>query len=49
MLNETSGLVLTWVDLVRKGKYTEEEVPDMLNLKKMVHKVLLQMERSEQE
>lgn len=40
MFNENSGLVKTWVDLIKKGQYTIEEVPNLSNLREVVAKVL---------
>lgn len=40
MFNENSGLVKTWVDLIKKGQYTIEEVPNLSNLREVVAEVL---------
>lgn len=40
MFNENSGLVLVWVSLIKEGKYTIDDVPNLSNLKEMVIKVL---------
>lgn len=40
MFNENSGLVLVWVDLVRTGTYTLEQVPQLSNLKEVVTQVI---------
>ena len=40
MFTETSGLVIVWVGLIRAGRYTEDKVPALSNLKDMVHQAL---------
>lgn len=40
MFNKDSGLVKTWVNLIRLGTYTLEQVPDLSNLKEIVAEVL---------
>ena len=40
MFNKNSQLVKTWVRLIRNGKYTKEQVPDISNLKEMVEQAL---------
>lgn len=40
MFNENSGLVIVWVRLIRDGKRTVEEVPNLSNLKTVVGQVL---------
>ncbi len=40
MFNENSGLVKIWVRLVKDGKYTKDQVPNISNLQEMVYKVL---------
>lgn len=36
MLNENSGLVKIWVNLVKTGEYTIDDVPNLSNLKEVV-------------
>jgi hypothetical protein len=40
MFNENSGLVKTWVNLVRQGAYTVDQVPNLSNLREVVISVL---------
>ena len=40
MFTVNSGLVLVWAGLIRAGRYTEDQVPALSNLKDMVHAVL---------
>lgn len=40
MFNENSGLVLVWVRLIREGKRTVEEVPNLSNLKIIVESLM---------
>ena len=40
MFNENSGLVKTWVSLIRQGTYTFNQVPNLSNLREVVKKVL---------
>lgn len=40
MFNEKSIVVRTWVNLVKKGVYTMEQVPDLGNLREMVALVI---------
>lgn len=40
MFNENSGLVKIWVDLIKSGKYTEEQIPELSNLKEVVISLL---------
>lgn len=40
MFTVKSQLVLTWVRLIKAGKYTKDEVPDISNLKEMTIKAL---------
>ena len=40
MFNNDSGLVKTWVNLVKSGAYTLEQVPPLSNLKVIVAEVL---------
>ena len=40
MFTENSQLVQTWVRLVKAGKYTKDQVPNISNLKEMVNKAL---------
>jgi hypothetical protein len=40
MFNEDSGLVKIWVDLVRSGKYSIEQVPNLSNLKQVVQSII---------
>lgn len=36
MFDENSGLVKVWVSLVKSGKYTLNDVPNLYNLKEVV-------------
>lgn len=38
--NGKTGLGRVWVDLVRAGTYTEEQVPNIGNLREVVHNEL---------
>lgn len=40
MFNERSGLVILWVNNVKKGIYTREQVPNLSNLRTVVFSVL---------
>lgn len=40
MFNENSGLVLVWIRLIKDGKRTVEEVPNLSNLKIVVESVM---------
>lgn len=40
MFTVNSGLVIIWASLVRTGRYTEDKVPALSNLRDMVHQVL---------
>lgn len=40
MFTKNSQLVQTWVRLIKAGKYTKDQVPDISNLKEMVNNVL---------
>ena len=40
MFTENSQLVQTWVRLVKAGKDTKDQVPNISNLKEMVNKAL---------
>lgn len=40
MFNEDSVIVKTWVSLVLAGTYTQEQVPDLGNLREMVSKAI---------
>lgn len=40
MFTMTSGLVIVWASLIRAGRYTEDQVPALSNLKDMVHQAL---------
>lgn len=40
MFNEKSIVVRTWVNLVKKGVYTMEQVPGLGNLREMVALVI---------
>mgnify|MGYP000864641652 CR=1 FL=1 len=42
MFNEQSGLVLVWVRLIRDGKRTLAEVPNLSNLRTVVESVMSQ-------
>ena len=37
---ENSGLVKTWVNLVKGGAYTREQIPNLFNLREVVTGVL---------
>lgn len=36
MFNSESGLVKTWVSLIKKGVYKLDQVPEIANLKEVV-------------
>lgn len=38
--NKESGIVKVWVNLVRNGTYTRDQVPKMYNLREIVSDVL---------
>lgn len=40
VFNEESGLVKTWVRLVKGKQYSKEQVPNIGNLREVVYKVL---------
>ncbi len=40
MFNKDSGLVKTWVDLITRGTYTVEQVPNLFNLREVVAEIL---------
>mgnify|MGYP000882020874 CR=1 FL=1 len=40
MFTEKSGLVTVWVELIKAGTYTEDKVPNLSNLRDMVHRAL---------
>ena len=40
MFNKNSGLVLLWVQNVERELYTREQVPNLSNLREVVHQVL---------
>ncbi len=40
MFNKDSGLVKTWINLIAQGTYTQDQVPDLFNLKEVVAEVL---------
>ena len=40
MCNKDSGLVKTWVNLIKQGAYTIEQVPNLSNLREVVASVL---------
>lgn len=40
MFNEGSGLVQTWVRLIKGGTYTKEQVPNIGNLREVVYAIL---------
>jgi hypothetical protein len=40
MFTTSSGLVAVWVRLIRTGTYAEKQVPELSNLKDMVHQAL---------
>lgn len=37
---ENSGLVKTWVNLVKAGTYTREQIPNLFNLREVVGGIL---------
>ena len=43
MFNKNSGLVKVWVSLILAGTYTYEQVPNVSNLKTVVHDVLVEV------
>lgn len=40
IFDENSGLVKIWVNLVKRGIYKLEQVPNLFNLKEVVEKVI---------
>lgn len=40
MFNKNSGLVQVWVNLIKQGTYTIEQVPNLSNLREVVASVL---------
>ncbi len=40
MFDENSGLVKIWVRLIKKGKRTIQEVPDLSNLKAVIESLI---------
>ena len=40
MFNENSGLVQVWVRLIRSGKYTIQQIPNISNLRVVVISIL---------
>ena len=40
MFKKDSGLVKTWVNLIKQGAYTIEQVPNLSNLREVVAHVL---------
>ncbi len=40
MFNKDSGLVKTWLNLIRLGTYSLDQVPDLSNLKEVVAEAL---------
>ena len=40
MLNQDSGLVKAWVNLIKQSPYTIEQVPNLSNLREVVASVL---------
>ena len=40
MFNKDSGLVKAWVNLIKQGAYTIEQVPNLSNLRVVVASVL---------
>lgn len=40
MFNKDSGLVKVWVNLIKQGVYTIEQVPNLSNLREVVASVL---------
>jgi hypothetical protein len=40
MFNENSGLVKLWVQNIKDGKYTKEQIPNLSNLREVVLSVL---------
>ena len=40
MFNENSGLVQVWVRLVKSGKYTVQQIPNISNLRVIVISIL---------
>ena len=40
MFNENSGLVKTWVNLIRQGAHKFEQIPNLSNLQEVVATVL---------
>lgn len=44
MFNKNSVLVKAWVNLIKKGAYTCEDVPAVSNLQEVVYEVLNETE-----
>lgn len=42
MFNEDSGLVKIWVKLIKEGKRTLEEVPNLSNLREIIEGLITQ-------
>ena len=42
MFDENSGLVKTWVDLIRREQYTTNDVPNLSNLRTVVANIINQ-------
>lgn len=40
VFNKDSGLVIVWVNMVRSGAFSREQVPKMFNLQDVVNEVL---------
>ena len=40
MFNKESGLVKVWVNLIHKGVYQMEDVPDISNLRDVIQEIL---------
>lgn len=40
MFNENSGLVKTWVNLIRQGAYKFEQIPNLFNLRAVVREII---------
>ncbi len=41
MFDENSGIVRTWVSVIRAGRYSVEDVPSLSNLQEVVSKIIL--------
>lgn len=40
MFNKNSGLVRTWINLIRNNTYTVDDIPNISNLREVVLEIL---------